>query len=196
MECPVCGNRKISPFATHCLECGADVLAFPLLDDLEEQCVVNLKEKVSLEGELTALSQLRKNDKKRYQQRMNRMYWFLFLLPLMFFWCGKKVPLDNELKKLEVKNTSLERNNASLETKNNSLESNIVILQNQIDSLSRPKGFPKEVSHIVRKKETLYLLAKLYLGNGENWKRLVELNPRIDDPDYLQVGDTIVIKLR
>lgn len=180
MECPVCGNNKISPFATHCLECGTDIVAFHLLDDLEEQCVTTLKDNVALEGELTALEQLRRDEKRRARKKLNRMWWFILLLPLLFLWFGRKeIPVtdDTALKALEEKNIELQAKVAKLEEK-----------------LKKP--IPKQVTHVVKKGENLSKLAKLYLGNGSKWDVLHRLNPEIKNARLLIPGDTIIIKLK
>lgn len=179
MECPVCGNKKISPFATHCSECNADIVAFPLLEDLEEQSVVILKDKVSLEGELTALEQLRRRDKTRYRKSLSRMYWFLFLLPLMLFVCGKKELMKEDTSKVEA-----------LQNENQSLQERILELEN------RELIIPEEVLHVVQKGDNLYVLAEKYLKDKTKWRRLSALNPEIRDYRKMMPGDTVLIKLK
>lgn len=179
MECPVCKNKKISPFATHCSECNADIVAFPLLEDLEEQSITILKDKVSLEGELTALEQLRRKDKTRYRKSLSRMYWFLFLLPLMLFVCGRRDLMQEDTTRIEA-----------LQKENQILQDKIVVLEN------RALIIPEEVIHVVQKGDNLHSIAKRYLDDESKWKRIIALNPEIQDYKKLMPGDTILIKLR
>ncbi len=46
--------------------------------------------------------------------------------------------------------------------------------------------------HKVAKGDTLYSLAKEYLGDGDKWKAIVDANPGLD-PNSLPVGKTIII---
>jgi hypothetical protein len=179
MECPVCGNTKISPFATQCSVCDTDIVAFPLLEDLEEQSIAILKDKVSLEGELTGLEQLRRRDKTRYRKNLSRMYWFLFLLPLIFFICGKRDLMKEDTAKIEV----LQDKNQSLQEKIKELESRELII-------------PEEVIHVIQTGDNLSVLAKKYLQDGSKWRTLSALNPDIRDYKKMMPGDTILIKLR
>lgn len=187
MECPVCENKDITAFATQCSVCGTDVVAFHLLDDLEEQTVSTLKENVSLEGELAAMERVRRAEKHHSRKCLNRMYWFLFLLPIMFFWCGKK----NVIGTTDNKN---KKQMEELEAKNASLEDEIKELKSQ---LSKPvPTVKKEVTHIIKKGDSLSELAKLYLNDVSEWEKIYQLNPSIRDEKLLIPGDTIVIKLR
>ncbi|MGK0388091.1 MAG: hypothetical protein ACI94Y_000819 [Maribacter sp.] len=186
MECPVCRNKKISPFATHCSVCDTDIIAFPLLEDLEEQSIAVLKDKISLEGELTALEQLRRRDKTRYRKSLSRMYWFLFLLPLFFFVCGKRNLMKEDTTRVEA----LQSDNQSLENKNQSLLKRIEELE------SRELVIQEEVIHVIQKGDNLSVLAKKYLQDGSKWRTLNTLNPDIRDYKKMIPGDTILIKLK
>lgn len=205
MECPVCGNKKISPFATHCSKCDADIVAFPLLEDLEEQSIAILKDKVSLEGELVALEQLRRQDKARYRKKLNRAYWFLFLLPLMLFICGKRdvVKVDTQItQELENQNKPLQEissdNNSGKQPNNTS--DNITPppsnTPNMPDTTSQTAIIPEKVFHIVKQGDNLYTLAKKYLHDETQWEKLSELNPHITNYKKMMPGDTVLIKLR
>ncbi len=189
MECPVCGNKKISPFATHCMECGTDVVAFPLLEDLEQQCVDTLKDKVALEGDMTELLQLREKDKKHYDKRMSRMYWLLLLFPLLFFWCGKKsIPVPPKI----VDNPELVSSLEKMEKKNGELEIELEKTKAELLAIQSTK----EIYHTVLKGETLSALAGKYLNDSERWKEIHSYNPQIKDPWLLTPGEKVLIKLK
>jgi hypothetical protein len=61
-------------------------------------------------------------------------------------------------------------------------------------SLEKLTGYFKQdpcYTHTVRwPGENLYIIAKWYTGNGENWKILARANPELD-PDRIRVGETI-----
>lgn len=54
-----------------------------------------------------------------------------------------------------------------------------------------PRG-PAHQIHVVRKGDTLFSLAKTYLGDGRLWKRIAQAN-NIQDPSNLSVGTRLVI---
>ncbi len=193
MECPVCGNKDITPFATQCSSCGTDVVAFPMLDDLEEQCVITLKENVALEGELTALQQLRKEDKKRHQKRMNRMLWFLLLFPLMFFWCGRKAIPNTKVIELEKANATLTEQVDRLEKEKLEIMNN---LSQEQEVKKDEDEIPDSVVHVVKRGDSLSKLAYQYFGDYSKWKQIHELNPQITNSRLLRPGDTLVIQLK
>lgn len=198
MECPVCGNKKISPFATLCSVCDTDIVAFPLLEDLEEQSVVMLKDKVSLEGELTALEQIRRRDKVRYRRSLSRMYWFLFLLPLMFFVCGKKDLIKVDTTKVEA----LQQENQSLQDRIEELENRELIIPEGKEGEDKEKKEREkreeegEVLHIIQQGDNFSVLAKKYLQDESKWSILSALNPTVTDYGKMMPGDTILIKIR
>ncbi len=188
MECPVCGNTKISPFATHCLDCGTDVVAYPLLEDLEQQCVDTLKDKIALEGDMNELLKLRKKDKDEYGRKISRMYWFLLLIPLLFFWYGKKnIVLPAEI----VDNPELVKSVEYLEVENTRLEKELAAANAEILSLKNNK----EITHIVEKGESLSVLAGKYLKDPNRWKEIHEYNPDIKNPWLLTPGEKVLIKI-
>lgn len=188
MECPVCDNKNISPFATHCLECGTDVVAYPLLEDLEQQCVDALKDKVALEGDISEMKQLRDRDKKDFGKRMNRMYWVLFLFPLMFFWCGKK----NIPPAPRGPDPVLLDSIATLHHQNENLLNDLNAAKRKIAELEDKK----EIEHVVKNGDTLIELAQKYLGDGNRWPEILESNPSIKNTKRLTPGNTIIISLK
>ncbi len=192
MDCPVCHNKNISPFATHCLECNADVVAFPLLDDLEHQCIDTLKDKVALEGDITALAQIRESDKKQYSKRMGRMYWCLLLFPLLFFWCAKK-PIPRAVVENTDKINLLEKENQQLKADLQAAKDEITILSNRKDTPSQIDPDKDAIIHIVKKGESLSILAEKYLNDKNRWQELHKINPHIENPWVLRKGMEVKI---
>lgn len=194
MDCPVCHKKEISPFATHCPSCDADLVAFPILAQLEEQTMDTLKDKLSLEGKIITLQQTRLNEKKKYQRKMRGIYGLLCLLPILFFCLGKSssrlVPTTSTFTHSEKQN--LENQILKLEKENKSL---LLELDESREKLGLPYKSDK-VFHVVSKGETLSLLAKKYLGDFEKWQQIHDLNPQIKDYSLLYPGDSIEIILR
>lgn len=59
----------------------------------------------------------------------------------------------------------------------------------------RPPAPPSTRMHVVRKGDTLWSIAKRYLGDGKQWPRLVKANPGLD-PQKLHVGQTLKVPER
>ena len=55
----------------------------------------------------------------------------------------------------------------------------------------RPSGLVTENRIRVARGDTLWKLAKRYLGKGEHWHQLAALNPQLTHPDLLRVGQWI-----
>jgi len=64
-----------------------------------------------------------------------------------------------------------------------------VILQ-----LDEEQEKPKTRTHIVIEGDTLSLIAQKYTGNVMNWKKLQELNPKVDHL-RMQIGSTIILSI-
>jgi hypothetical protein len=172
MDCPVCGNN-VSPFSTTCLECGTDMVAFPLLDDLETQFVDTLKDKVALEGDLSEMIVEHRGDKKRVNKKLNRMY-MLLLFPLMFFWCGKKnvIVADQERERIWQ----------------DSLAKVCALNEDLIAQLNAEPEEPEYFVHVVVQWKSLARLAKKYLNNDARWREIHAINPHVKNPRHLIQG--------
>jgi hypothetical protein len=46
-------------------------------------------------------------------------------------------------------------------------------------------------THVVRQGETLWILATTYLGDGNRWREILDLNPSIRATRDLPVGDSV-----
>ena len=55
-----------------------------------------------------------------------------------------------------------------------------------------PANEPQTISYVVQKGDTLYGLAKRFLGNGSRWREIVAANPGLS-ADKLTAGKTILI---
>ncbi len=49
--------------------------------------------------------------------------------------------------------------------------------------------------HVVRPGETLYDIAEMYLGTSDAWKLLFEFNPFLEDPDRIEPGQRIRVRV-
>jgi len=61
-----------------------------------------------------------------------------------------------------------------------------------IDANAAASEKPGPRKHVIVKGDTLYSLAKRYLGHGRRWKEIQAANPGLD-PNKLRVGQEIVI---
>ena len=56
----------------------------------------------------------------------------------------------------------------------------------------KPAPAPKLRTHTIKKGDTLWSLAKNYLGDGRRWPEIVKANPGLK-PERLQIGQTLNI---
>ena len=59
-------------------------------------------------------------------------------------------------------------------------------------AMTTPTGPSAGNTHVVKKGETFYSLAKLHYGNGKQWQRIASANPGVT-PSSLKVGQTLII---
>lgn len=50
-------------------------------------------------------------------------------------------------------------------------------------------------TYTVQKGDTLWSIAQKFLGNGQRWREIVDVNPGLD-PSKLKVGQSIVLPAR
>jgi hypothetical protein len=179
MDCPVCAQQDISPLATFCPHCGSDLVQFALLDDLEEEYVETVKEKIALGGDLIEQEKVHQREMSEVRQRFNRLVWLLFLLPFLVFICGRKsvptaapvlqgAPIDslNHYKKLYH-------------------EAHKAMGAEYIDS----------IRYVIRKGDKLGMLGEMFFGNYDTWQR-IKIENNIKDEHRLMPGDTLTLRLR
>jgi nucleoid-associated protein YgaU len=59
-------------------------------------------------------------------------------------------------------------------------------------SRSGPLSVNYSGTHVIQKGDTLWSIARQYLGDGKRWKEILQANPGIQ-PDKLRVGSTITL---
>ncbi len=181
MDCPVCNHKDVPPFATVCPTCKSDVVAYALLDDIEESFVDTVKDKIAIEGDFKEMEKRTRLQLKNEGKKRGRLWFALLLFPLLFAWCAKKPLYKTEIQKEDnpVVRDSLElvkRELAMAKNKIKALESNA------------------DIYHLVKKGDRLEDIAEFYLKDREAWTAIHKINPHVKNPHVLSPGDTILIK--
>ncbi len=186
MDCPVCNHKNMPPFATSCPSCGADMVSFPILDGIEQTYVDTVKDKIALEGDLTEVIKLKKEEARTASRKRSNLVLLLLLLPLLFFLCGRRTPIQN------VENSIAPAVRDSLELlvgEKQALENENGLLRKKLDQLQNEK-----TPHIIQEGDKLINLAEQYYDDGNLWKLILKDNPTITNPKKLEPGDTIYIR--
>jgi len=61
------------------------------------------------------------------------------------------------------------------------------------ERMDMPPAGSGQQTYTVQAGDTLYSLAKRFLGDGQQWQRIIDANPDLNDPKQLRVGQKIVI---
>ncbi len=105
-------------------------------------------------------------------------------------------PVVNEEKVAEYENTiqELSQENQSLKASVASLQEEKAVLQNDaVQSKSEnSQAEPEKITHTIREGESLFIIAKRYLGNGNLYPKIASDNG-IEDPDIIITGQELII---
>ena len=105
-KCPICHFASVGAFVTTCPNCKADLTPFVLIDELEEKCVLAVKQKIALDGELLLQKKRHEREEQRYRGNTNRLLLLFCLLPLCYLLFRKTPPPNtaavDELLKTKV----------------------------------------------------------------------------------------------
>ena len=108
MNCPVCQTTDIHEFATSCPRCRADLTAFAIVESAEEDFVELARERAELEGQVSQLRKIHKEEIRILNNRINKMWLILLLLPLLHLMCYKDTKVgDKEIPKTEKPTTEV-----------------------------------------------------------------------------------------
>ncbi len=182
MQCPVCKHNEISPFATACPNCDADLVQFKLLDTVEEGYINAVKERIATEGDLLELEKQQKKELSASRRRGNNYLLLLFLLPLIYFICGKKhIPTKPKIIEVQQLDSLFFYKKKCIELQ---------------EKLNKGDGHGiSSIRYIIRKGDKLENLALMFFGDKEIWKNIKEDN-EIPDEHEMIPGDTIFINLK
>ncbi|MFT6167356.1 MAG: LysM repeat protein [Vicingaceae bacterium] len=178
MDCPVCQNSQIEEGASHCSNCNSDLSAFTLIKEVESN---------------------------RSGLRKSRMIVVILLLLVVAAWGGtyatgsqsvaqEEEQLDGTADKTDTKDeqiSTLMAEVAQQKEKIEQLDGELVELLTTIENEADESG--NFTVHVVQKGESLWRIAEQYHGDGNKHEHIADHN-EIDQPHYIKVGDTIIIK--
>jgi cell division protein FtsB len=170
MKCPLCEHEGLDASVKNCPSCNADLTAYHALDSI----------KASVKNQKTT----------------SLVFIILFILALLaciaiFFVVnrGDTVPVDDQkllkceaaVQDLQAENQQLKSKIAELQTKN----ANLPAIEEEVIEA-------KEFMHVIKEGETLFGIAKKYLGNGELYPKIASDNG-IKDVNLIQTGHELII---
>ena len=170
MDCPICDYKGLDADAMNCPSCNADLSAFLALDTVEASM--------------------------KRQKRTTLIFIILFLLACVacvaiYFLAstgGTAAEDTDKLAAYEVEVQAMKTEIQQLKSLNaNLLEENKKLKEQEIE-----KAAPEQVKHMIQEGETLYIIAKNYLGNGDLYPKIVADND-IENPDIIIAGTEIII---
>jgi len=170
MNCPICDYKGLGEDAMNCPSCNADLSAFRALDDVE----------LSMQK----------------QKKRTLLFIILFFLAFMgcfvvYFIMSSTEPAKEDNYELAVSETQLEyirAENEQLKSTNEALLAEQKELRQELTELKKPVS----VTHVVKDGESLYYIARIYLGNGELYPKIAEDNG-IENPDIIITGTELII---
>ncbi|MCK4569325.1 MAG: LysM peptidoglycan-binding domain-containing protein [Bacteroidales bacterium] len=169
MDCPICNYKGLDVDATNCPSCNADLSAFLAIDAVETSM--------------------------KKQKRTTLIFIILFILACMacvviYFLAStygtaaedadKLATYETEIQAMKTENQQLKTLNANLLEENKKLKEEI------------EKAPSAQVKHMIRYGETLYIIARNYLGNGDLYPKIAADND-IENPDFIIAGAEIII---
>ena len=170
MNCPICDYKDLGKDLQSCPSCNTDLTVFRALDDVE----------ISMQK----------------QKKFTLLFIILFFLAFMacfaiyFILCTSADDLDAE-KKI----TTYEAEIQAITTENQQLRENTSSLKEEIAKLrveNEELSALKQITHVIKEGETLYTIARIYLGNGDLYPKIANDNG-IEDPDIIITGTELII---
>lgn len=171
MDCPICDYKGLDADAKNCPSCNADLTAFLAIDAVEASM--------------------------KKQKKTTLIFIILFILAcvacvVIYFLAStygtaaedadKLAACEAEIQTMKTENQQLKTLNANLLEENKKLKGEIA------------NAPPPQVDHMIREGETLYIIARNYLGNGDLYPKIAADND-IEKPDIIFAGDEIIINL-
>lgn len=169
MDCPVCNHKGLKADTTACPSCGADLTAYHSLDRIA--------------GSL------------RRQRKLSMIFIVLFVIAvaaalLILLFAGSPGTSAEDKQKLANQETAM----ALLTAENQQLKvNNAELLARQAALIAEKEAAAlREIRHVIKEGETLYDIAKKYLGDGGLYTKIAADNG-IGNPDIIITGKEIVI---
>jgi LysM repeat protein len=179
MECPICKHSEVEKNSQSCPKCHSNLQAFQVLESIE----------------------------KKLKHRKYFIYFLsAFVLILMAAWsftdttAGDKLLLDqtrqlykdslteqqNRVEELTVEFEEMELSNVILGEKLKTFE----FIQSSVGGELPDEDYHV---HVVKKGESLWSIAEEYHSDGNRHKEIAGHN-ELNDPHFIAVGDTVIIK--
>lgn len=170
MDCPICQYKGLDLDAEVCPSCKTDLKAFMAMNAI--------------------------GSSYRRQKFALFILFVLFLIAVVacvMLFINK--PSGENSGPDESKLTACENTIKTLQAENQNLKNEIVELKaNQAEILSREKPVePKVQTHVVKKGETLYLIARKYFDDGKLYKKIAADNG-LSNPNVIVPGQELIIK--
>ncbi len=168
MECPVCHYKEISEGNTTCPDCNSDLEAFDVL----------------------------KRIKKRGKRKKTYLIICIILIILLvaalvlaiIFMRKNSAGIRTENGRLKEQVEQLHMQNDKIQTEKKELETKVAELNEKL----RKANKPRTIEHLIKRGETLYLIAQKYYGDGWKYPKIACDN-NIPDPDFIIAGHTLTI---
>ena len=183
MDCPVCQHKNVNPLQMHCPVCNADLTAFRMVDQIEEEYIEAIKNRVTLEGELARRRQEHTLNLQKNRRRANRLVLLLLCLPFLQLLCGKR-PLPPVVEAAPV---------VSAPDSSAFYQQQWQQANRQIQSLEAQKV--KTVRYVIRKGDNLESIGRLFFND---WKAGYQIgrDNKVPNEYQLPIGDTLYINFR
>ena len=170
MDCPICDYKNLGADKTNCPSCNTDLTAYHALDAVEASM--------------------------KKQKRCKFTFIILFILALLgcvaiYFILSSAGPTKENKDNLVKCENELQ----SLKAENEQLRSTIADLQHENAKLMEAKNqqpVSTQLTHVINEGETLFFIARTYLGNGSLYPRIAADN-NIENPDLIFTGATLII---
>ena len=179
MDCPVCKNAQVEEGATQCPECSSDLSSFNLIHQITKQ---------------------------RGGLRKTSLILSIVLLLALGGWGATtymnmsgsgtatpadaeeaQAPADDDNAQVSELNAQVEKQKGEIEQLTSELEELLATIEAGVDE----KGDFK--IHVVQEGESLWSISEEHHGEGHKHAHIADHN-EIDNPHYIKVGDTIIIK--
>lgn len=169
MDCPICNHKGLEAGTVTCPSCKTDLAAYWSLNK--------------------AAGAFRK------QKMTSLIFIILFFIALLaflltYFLAGPAGTSKEDEQKMAAYETTIQ----TLTSENQQLKVSVAEMKAKESELMAQieAATPKETTHVIKEGETLYDIARNYLGNGNLYPKIAADNG-IDDPDLIVAGKEITI---
>ena len=169
MNCPLCDYKGLADDAMNCPSCHADLSVYLALDAVE----------------------LSMQKQKKRTLLFIILFFLAFMACFVIYFIFATATTDDksaELADYETQLQVMKAKNQQLATTNEALQSENIMLK---EVKEEPES-PKQITHVIKDGESLYFIAKTYLGNGNLYPGIASDNG-IENPDIIISGTSLII---